>query len=337
MIAADVVRAGVFCALPFANSLAVVIALAAVAGFATGFFRPATYAALPNLVDDDDLPAGNALLQGVENVTFAAGPVLGGVIVSVASVDAAYWINAATFLVSAALIAGIPQRALQATASISKGHWRDLADGLAAVRRSRALQTVVVSWGIVMLGTALINVAEVYLATDAFDAGAFGYGLIFGSIGLGLVVGSFGAGLVVGTIRMAVLYAGSIAVMAIGFGVAAGAPNVWVAAPFCAVAGIGNGAALVCNALLVQRGAPDDLRGRVFSVVMSATYIVLGIGMAIAGPVKDALGPRAAWGIAAGILGVATIVGWALAARIRDERLEFAPMPLEPESERAAV
>ena len=41
MIAADVVRAAVFCALPFAGSAGAIVALASVAGLANGFFRPA--------------------------------------------------------------------------------------------------------------------------------------------------------------------------------------------------------------------------------------------------------------------------------------------------------
>ena len=50
--------------------------------------------------------------------------------------------------------------------------------------------------------------------------------------------------------------------MAIGFGAGAAAPNVWVAAVCCVVGGIGDGVAIVCNALLVQRGAEDRVRGR---------------------------------------------------------------------------
>ena len=51
MIAADALRVGVFAALPFAPSAGDVVALAFVAGLATGFFRPAVYAGVPNLVE----------------------------------------------------------------------------------------------------------------------------------------------------------------------------------------------------------------------------------------------------------------------------------------------
>ena len=58
MIAADAIRVGVFVALPFAPGAGAVVGLALVAGLATGFFRPAVYASVPNLVDDAASPAG---------------------------------------------------------------------------------------------------------------------------------------------------------------------------------------------------------------------------------------------------------------------------------------
>src|SRR5437762_13085550 len=63
MVGADLVRFAVFAALAFATSATQIVALAAVAGIATGVFRPAVYAALPNAVDDSDLSNANSLLQ----------------------------------------------------------------------------------------------------------------------------------------------------------------------------------------------------------------------------------------------------------------------------------
>ena len=69
MVAADLVRFVVFCTLPFAGSAAQIVGLAAVAGFATGFFRPAVYASLPNLVEDTELPRAQGLLQAADALT----------------------------------------------------------------------------------------------------------------------------------------------------------------------------------------------------------------------------------------------------------------------------
>jgi len=77
MIVSDLLRAGVFAALPFATNAATIVALALVAGLATGFFRPAVYAGVPNLVSDELLGDANALLQTVENAAWAIGAVTG--------------------------------------------------------------------------------------------------------------------------------------------------------------------------------------------------------------------------------------------------------------------
>ena len=142
-----------------------------VVGIATGFFRPAVYAGMPNLVDDEELPNANSLLQAVENLTWMIGPVLGGVLIAAQGPDLAYWLNAATFSISAVLARPDPG------APASGGHGREPRP-LARHRRrdpvrarSRTLLAVLVVWNIVMLGNAAINVAEVVLAKVALDAG----------------------------------------------------------------------------------------------------------------------------------------------------------------------
>jgi MFS family permease len=301
MIGADLLRAAIFALLPFAGSAAVIIALAALAGVGTGLFRPAVYAGLPNLVEDEDLPRANGLVQGVENFAWAIGPLLGGALVAASGPDLAYWVNAGTFLVSALLISGIPARVLQAGTAESHGHWRDLLEGFAFVLRTQALVTVLVVWSVFMLASAGINVAEVFLAKDTFDSGDFGYGLLVGATGLGLVLGSLAAGPLLDRHPLARVYPGSIFLVALAVAAGAVAPNVWIAAGCVLVVGAANGAAVVCNALLVQRGSPDALRGRVFTVLMSSSFGVLALGMVVSGPLTDAVGPRWVWGAAAAL------------------------------------
>jgi MFS family permease len=308
MIGSDLVRLMAFCALPFAGSAAVVVALAGVVGFANGFFRPAVYAGLPNLVDDADLPDANGLLQTIENVAWAVGPLIGGVLLSISGPDAAYWVNAVTFLFSALLITRIPNRLLQSAQALSEGHWRDLAEGFRLARRSRPLATVLVVWTIVMVMLAHVDVAEVTLAKVAFDAGNFGLGVMMAAAGVGLAAGSLIAGTLAERRATSTVYAGSIAVMALAIFAAAIAPNVWVAVACLVGFGVGNGVALVANSLLVQRGAPDHLRGRAFTLVMSVNYSALLIAMLVAGAVTDAFGARWAWVIASMAGGAAALI-----------------------------
>ncbi len=326
LIGSDLVRLAVFCALPFAGSATVVVILAFIAGLATGFFRPAVYAGMPNLVDDDDLPAANALLQAVENLAWMIGPIIGGVLLAVQGPELAYWLNAVSFLLSAALLARIPARRLQAGEIESRGHWQDLGDGFRLVRRSRALLTVLVVWNVVLLGSAAVNVAEVVLAKVSLDAGDFGFGVLVGASGLGLTLGSLAAGSLLDRLGIRNTYAATIAVMALGYGVAAVAPTLAVAVVAVVVGTFGNGAAIVCNALLVQRGAPDELRGRAFTVIMSSNYVLLGLGMAVAGPLVDVFGARWLWGGAS----IAFLLA-ALAAVVMARDVETTLVPAELE------
>jgi len=319
LIGSDLARLAVFCVLPFAGSAAAVVALAFVAGVATGFFRPAVYAGMPNLVEDEDLPTANALLQGVENVAWMIGPVVGGILLAAQGPELAYWINAVSFLVSAVLLVRIPAARLQAGIVASRGHWQDLGDGFRVVLHSRALLTVLVVWNVAWLGIAAVNVAEVVLAKVSLGAGDIGFGVLVGASGLGLTLGSLSASWLMERLGIRLGYPAAIGAMALGFGLAAVAPNLAVAIAGVVVGTFGNGAAVVWNSLLVQRGAPDELRGRAFTVIMSTNYVVFGLGMAAAGPLVDAFGARWLWGGAGAIFAVAALTAAVLMRGVGDD------------------
>jgi MFS family permease len=312
MVLADLARFGIFVALPFADTPGQIVVLAGAAGFATGFFRPASYAGLPNLVSARDLPAANSLLRAGEYLSWTLGTALGGIIVAASGPDLAYAINAATFLVSAALILRIRPERLQEGAAPSRGHWRDLADGFSLVFHSIVLLAVFCAWNLVMLANAGINVAEVVLAKDAFDAGDVGFGFLAAASGLGLLLGSLYAASWLERRGIVFVYTGALVMMGFGAITAAVSPNVWVALPCMMLGGAGNGAAVVYNSLLVQRGAPDHLRGRAFTVIMSSNFAVLGLGMIVAGNVTDALGPRWTFALAAACAALGALVGYLL-------------------------
>jgi MFS family permease len=319
MIGADAVRVAVFVALPFAPSAAAVVALALVAGLATGFFRPAVYAGVPNLVDEELLPKANALLQTVENLSWMLGPLLG----AVAGPNISYAVNAVSFLISIVLVVGIPARLLQSERALTRGYWRDLADGFSATLRSRSMVAVVVAWGIASLGLGAANVSQIFLAKFTFSSGRFGYGLLYGAIGAGLVLGAFFSAQVLERWGVGLSYGAALAVMGVGLAGTALSPNVWIAAVCCVVLGAGNGSSVACNALLVQRGTFDAMRGRALTFVMSATYLAVAVGELAGGAyVHDGVGadvPRWEWGAAAASLAVAAVAGWAIARRLGGE------------------
>jgi MFS family permease len=326
LVGADIVRLASFVLLALAVSPAQIVTLAFAAGIASGFARPAAYAGLPNLVTDENLPRANSLLRTADQLTITIGTVIGGAIVAAAGPDLAYWLNAASFLLSAVFLLRIPGGLLQEGRVASRGHWRDIADGIEVVRRSRPLIAVLVTWNLVQVGIALVNVSEIFLAKDSFNAGDFGFGLMWTATGVGAIVGALFAASVLERRSMTAVYGVAIALMAFADAAAAISPNVWVAVWCILVGGVGNATAIVCNSLLVQRGAPDHVRGRAFTLIMGSNFAVLGIGMAVAGPLVNAVGARWVWGIAAGFIAAGALTGYAMLRRTREPALEPATL-----------
>jgi MFS family permease len=319
IIAADVARIGVFVALPFVGSALAIVALAAVAGVANSFFRPAVLAGVPNLIDEDDLAHGTSLLQATDWAAATLGPILGGVIVSASGPDLVYWINAVTFLISVLLLVRIPARLLQSEQAITRGHWRDLADGFGAFRHSAAMLTVIVAFGFAMLATGLINVSEIFLAERALHRGAFGYGLLWTATGVGLVAGSLVSGALLESRELTDIYPLAFLPWAAGIFAAAISQNIWVAALAMVVAGFGNGLTFPMTVLIVQRYTEDRLRGRAFTLIISAHNLLLGIAMVASGALTEVAGPRWTYVVAAALLGAGGFAALALSRGIPAE------------------
>ncbi len=333
LIGADLIRCAVFVAMPFVGSASRIVTLALVAGFATAFFRPAVLAGLPNTVGDADLAQANGLLQSADFLTTAIGPILGAVLVAGTGPGTAYIANAASFLFSALLLMGIPARLLQSEQSLSRGHLADMREGLAVVVRSPALLTVLVTFTIVMVPAAFLNVAEIALAKVSLDAGSIGFGLLWTASGLGLVAGSTAAPRVMARLGTRSTYPLAIVVFGVGLAASGAAPNIWVAFPTMVVSGLGNGVLVVSNITLVQNGAPDRVRGRVFTTIISLNFVVSALAMAGAGPLTSALGPRWTYEIGAAVMALAAVSGVLLARRIPAEPPGSPPdaSPLDPE------
>jgi MFS family permease len=321
LIAADLARMGVFVALPFVTNAAEIVVLAVVVGVGNSFFRPAVLAGVPNLVADDDLAHGTALLQATDWAAATAGPLIGGILTSTSGPHLVYWINAATFVFSAVLLLRIPARLLQSEQAISRGHWRDIVDGLGAFRRSPSMRTVLFALGIAQLAIGLVNTSEIFLAENTLHRGPFGWGLFWSASGLGLVVGSLAVGsLLEGRNELAV-YPLAFLPWAAGILGAAIAPNIWIGAFAMAVNGFGNGLAFPISVLIIQRHTSDLVRGRAFTVIISAHNALLGIGLVSAGGLAAVVGARWTFGTAAALFAVSSATAFAFSRGLRTSRV----------------
>jgi MFS family permease len=299
IVGSDLVRLAVFTVLPFAHHPGTMIVLAAASGIADSFFRPAVFAGVPNLVDEQELDSATTLLQGTEWLAAAVGPVVAGTLVSLSGAHSVYWLNAATFLFSAVLLLRIPGRLLQSEQGVTRGHWRDVREGFTAFRSSTALRVALYGFGLTMIASGLVNVSEIFLAKRSLGSGPFGYGLLWTGSGIGLVAGSIVTGFLLERHNVLNIYALAFVPLTAGIVGAATAPNIWIAATAMTMTGFGNGLTFPMTILIVQRYTSDRLRGRAFTVIISVHTALLGLAQAASGALTEAVGARWTYGVAA--------------------------------------
>jgi MFS family permease len=315
IVVSDLVRLGVFIALPFIHDATGILLLAAVAGVANSFFRPAVLAGVPNLVDESELATGTSLLQATDWLAASLGPIIGGAIVSGFGTHIVYWVNAATFLFSALLLVRIPARLLQSEQGITRGHWRDLREGVSLFGESSALRTVLFGFGLAMLAGGLVNVAEIFLATRSLGTGAWGYGLLWSATGVGLVTGSLLTGALLEDREAIDGYAWVFLPWALGFLGAATAPDIWIAALAMVLVGLGNGMTFPMTVVIVQRATSDRVRGRAFAAIISVHNALFALAMVCSGALTAAASARWTYATAAALTAAGGCTARALARR----------------------
>ena len=306
LVAGDLVRAVLVVGLIFARDLPVIYALAFLLGAARTVFNPTVRAAFPAVVGGGDLTRANALISGTFSFSVMAGPALGGVLVASVGVEAAFLLDALTFLVSAALLSTIPLPAPERDGE--EGFFREMRAGFGYLAGARVPLAIVAG---AFLATLTVNAAipaEAFLARETFGAGDVGYGLLASLWGGGMILGSALTAVLAGRMNLISLYFVSIFATALAFAGVGLSPTFALALGAIAVAGAANGVENVATDTVLQKRVPDAFMGRVFA----ARFLTFSAGEALAYPigglVVDAAGPRSTYLLAGATTAVAGVL-----------------------------
>jgi MFS family permease len=291
LVTSDLARAVLVLGLIFATNLATIYVLVFCMGLARTLFNPTVRAAFPSVVGGADLTRANALVGGTFSVSETAGPALGGLLVATVGVDAAFVLDSATYLISAALLSFIslarPQREEEET-----GFGEDLRSGFAYLARSRVPLAIVLGAFLTVLTINITIPAEIFLAKGIFDAGNAGYGLLVGLYGGGMVLGSALMVALGDRVRLLPLYFLGVFAMAMGLVGVGLSPTFGLALGALAVVGVANGTENVTTDTILQKRVPDVYLGRVFSVRFLGFSVGEILAYAIGGAMVDASGAR---------------------------------------------
>jgi MFS family permease len=235
------------------------------------------------------------------------GPVLGGALVAGVGLSAAFFVDAATFLVSMACVAMITVRPRSA-AKPYRSMLSDLHEGFAFVRANTWLWGTLISAAIALLvfwGPVQVLVPFViknHLHGDAADLGLF-----FSAEGAGSIVAALWMARR-GMPRRPVTF--MYLTWAIGTFPIAGyavAEAIWQLMVLSFVFGAAMVLGMVVWMTLIQSRVPDDLRGRVLSFDWFVSVGLTPVSYALTAPVAVAAGAEATL-IGAGLLGGFTLL-----------------------------
>jgi MFS family permease len=316
LVLSDLSRAILVLGLVFVRDVAILYLLAFLLGVARTFFNPTVRAAFPSVVGDGDLTRANALISGTFSVSFAVGPALGGLLVATVGVNAAFVLDAATYLVSAVLLARVPLSLPEK--SEEAGFVRELKSGFSYLGGARVPLAIVIGAFLTILTANATIPAEIFLAKETFDAGNAGYGLLVSLWGGGMVLGSALMVVAGSRVRLIPLYFLSIFATALALAGTGLAPSFALALILLAVAGAANGIDNVATDTILQEQVPDALLGRVFSVRLLTYSAGEALAYPAGGLIVDAVGPRSTYllaGTATAAAGLLIFLVIALAPR----------------------
>ncbi|HET9141711.1 MFS transporter [Actinophytocola sp.] len=269
-------------------------------GLATTVFDVCAQGYFPRIVDRRDYAEANSRFAQAGSAADIVGPALGGLLIGFAGAGTALLVDAASFLLSAALLTRIRDEARPPSAAdppVEGGLWHGLRNGVRFVATHPGLRALVAAFALYNLGGAILGALWFpYL----FD----GLGLSPSVAGALITVGgisALGAALTVGWVTRR---AGSRAMLPASLG--AIVLGMW----FIPLAALGNPVVLlavyqivfssaviffgVTAATVRQSITPLDYQGRVYAVVYTMSLLTVPVGGAVASSVAALASPLVA-------------------------------------------
>ena len=265
-------------------------------GIVAGVFAPASLSMAPRLVPDEDLQAGNSVMQGsMQLIRFVGPAVAGGLIAAFPrenlGVGLALTVDAATFVASIITLwmmkAG-GEVLLSENSSAKKDIWGSIVDGFRFVVSDPFLRTL---FGLLAVANFAFGGAVVvgipFLADTRFPGGAAAYGLIISGYAGGNLLGIILSGSLPkpsGRI-IKILVATMFLLFGIGTGALAWITATWLAMADLLILGVLNGYLAILLITGLQQNTPKELLGRLMSMVLLAGIALVPLSQAISGAI----------------------------------------------------
>jgi len=326
LVIADLARVPVallLCVAAWWGSVPLAVAAIIALGVGASFYDPIASAATPNLVPPEDLASAQSRMGAVWGSMLMVGAGVGGIVAELLGRQAAFAIDAASFLVSALLIAGI-RRPLQAPGPRQRERG-GLGEALRYIRGTPIVSRLVLAKVGVGASNGIVGLLPAF-ALGRFSGTGIATGLLFAARGFGALIGPIIARGATGAVptRRGIVVACGVSTLAY-CAVYAVFPLTGVFAVALVtvmLAHLGGGAQWSLSTYGLQRETPDHLRGRIMALDYGLATLSIGLSSIAAGLLADGIGEAGATWWLAGVGGAYGIAwfGWSFAAVRADRR-----------------
>jgi MFS family permease len=296
----------------------VVIALASLTAIANLPYNPAVAAMIPQIADEDELAAANALNGTIENLTVITGPAIGAGLLVLGEPGTVFLINAVSFGLSALLVARmrVRSRPVDVTAEGEAGALEQMLVGVRAILHNPSARVPVAFCGLVSFVYGTDTVLFVGVSDTKLGTGPEGFGYLLTGLGVGGVLAAIWVNRIASSARLAIaitagalLYCLPTALLTV------------IDTPGAAFALqiLRGGATLVVDVLAIttlQRAVAPETLARVFGVFFAFFLGAIALGTLVTPPIVHAFGLNAALLIMAFVPAALALAGYPALARL---------------------
>jgi MFS family permease len=289
MIATDLARAAVIATIPLLTAVdQLAVAWVYVVAFASATltiaFDAAEFAAIPSLVGSgDDLVAANGRVQASYSAAQIAGPLLAGLLITMAPVQQVLWIDAASFLVSVGTLLLISTAFNAPRDEAQRAIRSEILDGLRYVLGHPVLRNISAMMALINLVAATVYAQLVVFAKRQLDASDSRVALLYAAGSAGVVLLSLAAGPLRRRLSFSLAALGALLLDGLLTMVLAATRWYWVALVlWAAISGLGiffN----INTVSLRQQIVPNHLLGRVISIAGVLAWSAIPVGALVGG------------------------------------------------------
>jgi MFS family permease len=260
-------------------------------------------ALLPDVVElaGARMERASGIRSGIQQSALLIGAPIGGVLVASFGATAALWLDAASFLVSAGLVAAcVPRPAAHAATGERAKFFVELAEGMRFIWRQRVLRAVVLTVLLTNLLEAPFPVVTSVLAREEYGSAA-DLGLMFGVFGGGALVGSLVYSAIGHRLPRRRTFLWCFTGVPLAYLALATLPSLPVALVALGFAGLVAGPINPLLFTVTTEIVPAHLRGRVFGAVRGGAWAAIPLGTLLGGVLAGAIGVAATF-LAIGVL-----------------------------------